>query len=98
MSTEIPPELLEYMDRRRQAAADRANAILEPLTAREISLVRDAAVMGFVQGMMHGRYETQCPKDADIMADVLHALTGETEGYPVIRGEAHEYRDIKPQG
>lgn len=96
MNADPTADLAEYFERRRQAARDRVAALLEPLTAREISLIRDAAVMAFVRGRMHGRYERDVPRDADIMTDVVYALTHETEGYDVIRGEAYEYSDVKP--
>lgn len=95
--TDIPAHIADYLQVRHNQQMAKVSGLLEPLTAREISLIRDAAVMGFVRGMVHaGPTIAQCPPDSDVLAEVLYALTYEAKNYKVIRGEAYEYSGIKP--
>jgi len=92
---ELIVQLLMEGDSQRQAEIDE---LLSRLTPRERSLVRDAAVMGFVQGSMWGRMNFRngkepFPRDSAIFDRVVYAVTREEKNYKVLRGEAHTYTE-----
>ncbi|MFC8008714.1 hypothetical protein [Streptomyces cinereoruber] len=69
-----------------QRAADRQTAAAEfyaTLTDRERALVRDAAVMGYVQGTLHPRGEKH-PKDSWVTALVVQECLAFPDLYPAI--------------
>ena len=82
--TDLPPALLDYFAKREQQRAAAVDAILTSLTERERRLIREAAVMGYVQGR-HPDDEDH-PKDADVMALVVDACLAHRDLYPVITG------------
>lgn len=90
---EFPPELMAYFEasaRRREAEIDER---LAELTPRERSLVRDAAVMGYVLGRIHPADEPH-PKDTAALRAVVYAVLQEPEGcYRVLRGTADHYTE-----
>lgn len=51
--TPIPEEIVRYVAARDQERAERVDRALAALTGRERALVREAAVMGYVQGAMY---------------------------------------------
>lgn len=96
MSTPLPPALLAYLARR---DADRATVVrdfLASLTDRERALMRDAAVMGYVQGRRHLEGEPH-PKDSAVLAMVVDACLHFTDLYPgVAYVAAHATEEPRP--
>ncbi|MFE6785147.1 hypothetical protein ACFVFF_23110 [Streptomyces sp. NPDC057680] len=79
----IPDFLLQHLVDRE---AERQNAPAEfyaTLTDRERALVRDAAVMGYVQGTLHPRGEKH-PKDSWVTALVVQECLAFPDLYPAI--------------
>ncbi len=80
----IPRGLGRYLEvRRAQHEADR-NAVLAGMTKREQALIKDAAVMGYVQGAMAGR-DREIPPDGMILASVLDGCLAMSDLYPAVR-------------
>jgi hypothetical protein len=88
---EIVLRLLRQGEERRAAEIQE---VLDRLTPRERSLVRDAAVMGYVQGTLDQRAGVAFPKDTSIFHGVLYAVTREDDHYAVLRGLADQYEGI----
>lgn len=59
------------------------------LTRREWSLVREAAVMGWVQGIRH--HDMEMPKDQVVMDTVVLAALANGDLYPILSGRADQY-------
>jgi hypothetical protein len=79
--------VLYFAERERQRAEEVARA-LSRLTAREGRLVREAAVMGYVRGVMAGKVgNDKIPGDLDILAHVVNCCLWMPDLYPVISGE-----------
>lgn len=79
--------LAGYIGRRakdRQAAIER---LASGFTERELRLIREAAVMGYVQGAMSGPHRTAIPPDAQIVHEVLDGCMTHPDLYPTIAGE-----------
>lgn len=72
-TTHEPDWLPGYLASRDQERAERRNAALAALTERERRLVREFAVMGFVQGRMGSR-DAPFPKDSAILAWTIDGL------------------------
>lgn len=66
----------------------RVEAILERLEPRETLIMREAAVMGFVQGVMFAGSlgDVQIPPDRDIVYRTLDGIGGMPETYPTLNG------------
>lgn len=88
--TGLPPQLVNYLNVRDQQRARRAETFLASLTPRERSLVHDAAVMGYVQGIGHQRHEP-VPKDSQIMRQVVEECQHFPDRYPVLGGRVDHY-------
>ncbi|MFD0509417.1 hypothetical protein ACFQ0G_53925 [Streptomyces chiangmaiensis] len=58
-------------------------SVLESLTERELRLVKDAAVMGYVRGKMSSRTEP-IRKDSAILGEVIDACLAAPDLYPAI--------------
>ena len=86
-----PAELAAYFETRAQQREQDIDERLAELTPRERSLVRDAAVMGYVLGRKDERAKTEFPKDTPIQRAVVYAALREDENYAVLRGIAHQY-------
>lgn len=72
-----------YVDVRRMRRDEANAAAVNRLTDRELLLVREAAVMGFVQGARGGPYrEGEFPKDHEIMRRVLDGMQSFPDLYP----------------
>src|SRR5690348_2383937 len=79
--------VLYFAERERQQAEDVAVA-LSRLNAREVRLVREAAVMGYVRGVMAGKAgDDKIPGDVDVLAHVVSCCLSMPDLYPVISGE-----------
>lgn len=83
---ELPEFLITYMQQRDAERADAVAAFLASLTDRERGLFHDAAVMGYVQGLMRDRAEG-CPKDSQVMALVVDACFAFPDLYPTVNAE-----------
>lgn len=79
----LPEQLLNYFATREAQRADAVNAVLSELTDRELRLVKEAAVMGYVQGAMHLKGE-RIPKDSQILATVIDACLSHADLYPAV--------------
>lgn len=81
---EIPDMLAAYLvarDAQRDAAVSRA---LEALSDRERALVREAAVMGYVQGTRGMVPPAEIPKDSAIVWGVIDACRAHADLYPLL--------------
>jgi hypothetical protein len=72
VSDALPEQLVSYLADREQQRAKAVEDFLAKLTPRERALVHDAAVMGYVQGLMRTRDEG-IPKDSQVIALVVDA-------------------------
>lgn len=89
MSNGLAPELVNYFEARQQQRKSHAAKMWSLLKPRDQRLVREAAVMGFVQGTRAGsqRYDDgePFPKDMEIVERVLIAMEGFPDLYPTFR-------------
>ncbi len=67
----------------REAAVDVALSWLSP---REARLVREAAVMGYVQGAINGKHRDRIPPDTKVLREVVDACLAHSDLYPTING------------
>jgi hypothetical protein len=74
VTSQIPPDIVEYV-----LARD-----------RERALVREAAVMGYVQGVMAagGLSRVQIPRDSATVRLVVMACQTVRDGFPLLSGES----------
>lgn len=91
MTADLPAPLLDYFEQRENARAEAVTAFLDSLTARERALFHDAAVMGYVQGLMRDRGEG-IPKDSQTMALVVDACLALPDLYPAVNADYEEQR------
>lgn len=82
---ELPETLIRYLAERDTQRAENVDAVVAALTERERRLVREAAVMGYVQGRRHPADETH-PKDSAVFSSVIDACLAAPDLYPVISG------------
>jgi hypothetical protein len=93
--TEIPEVLLTYFAARKQQRDEQVAEALEGRTQTELALMREAAVMGYVQGTRASR-DQEIPPDADILYGVVAACLTWPDLYPTISrtpGDAEEATD-----
>ncbi|ONK09482.1 hypothetical protein [Streptomyces sp. MP131-18] len=83
----LPDYLVRYLEQRAQQRADAINNVLARLTDRERALIRDAAVMGYVQGRRHPEGDPH-PKDGDVLTQVIDACFSFADLYPAINAVA----------
>jgi len=83
VSAILPEWLISYVERQDAQRADAVSEVLTSLTDRERALVKDAAVMGYAQGMRHPQGET-IPRDATIVVKVVEACLAFPDLYPAI--------------
>jgi len=81
MTTPLPDGLVDYLIARDAQRADAVTQFLGRLTDREHTLMRDAAVMGYVQGQRHPRDEEH-PKDSAVLRLVVDAALAIPDLYP----------------
>lgn len=84
MTAEIPEELRTYIAARDRERSERVLAALEALTPRERLLIKEAAVMGYVQGVMAP--DSAIPTDSIILRNVVAGCLDASDLYPVIGG------------
>lgn len=82
----LPDFLITYLLERDDQRANAVNAFLASLTDRERGLFHDAAVMGYVQGLMRPR-EEGAPKDSQVMSLVIDACFAFPDLYPAVNAE-----------
>ncbi|MER6602562.1 hypothetical protein [Streptomyces parvus] len=83
MSTPLPDGLVDYLIARDAQRAEAVTQFLGRLTDREHALIRDAAVMGYVQGRLHLRDEDH-PKDSAVLRLVIDAALAIPDLYPAV--------------
>jgi hypothetical protein len=81
VSAPLPPALIAHLAQRDADRATAVAAFLDGLTDRERALMRDAAVMGYVQGRQHPEGEPH-PKDGAVLDLVVDACLHFTDLYP----------------
>jgi len=91
MSELIPAFLVGYLAQRDAARTDAVTTFLTSLTVRELGLVKDAAVMGYVRGTMAPKGEP-IPKDRAILAEVVDAALAFPDLYPAVNADPTEER------
>lgn len=79
---DLPDALLAYLAQRDDYRARAVAEILSGLTERERLLVKEAAVMGWVQGMRH--HDLKYPGDRQALATVVDACISFPDLYPTI--------------
>ncbi len=82
--------LAEYLGIREQQRREAVERLVGGLSVREVMLVREAAVMGYVQGAKNGPYRDKIPGDGEIAYEVLDACLHFPELYPTITGYVEE--------
>ena len=92
---ELDEELLRYLAARDAQRNDHVNRILGELSERERRLVREAAVMGYVQGSYGATPPKEIPSDSVIVWRVIDACQALPDLYPVIGGWVD---DNEPEG
>ena len=85
MTEQIPAVLVDYFAARESQRTTEVNELLSRCTDREALLIKEAAVMGYVQGTRHSVGE-DIPKDRQIAFGVLAACLVFPDLYPTITG------------
>lgn len=75
-----------YLQMRQTERGQAVDRLAETFTDRELRLIKEAAVMGYVQGAMSHPYRETIPHDRDILAQVLDGCLHNADLYPVITG------------
>lgn len=88
----LPGWLVDHLVERSNARHQRAAEVYNALTERERALVCEAAVMGYVQGLMRDRSEG-VPKNSQVVALVVQECLAFPDMYPTISGHAEENDD-----
>jgi hypothetical protein len=94
---EIPEELITYLAARDREREARVTAALEAHTPAELTLIKEAAVMGYVQGRQAGR-DSEIPPDSAVLRSVVAACLAMPDLYPAIArtpgdAETHDSAD-----
>ena len=86
LSPAIADGLVAYLAARDQYHADEIRRRWDALSVRERRLVREAAVMGYVQGVLSqpGGSRAAIPHDSDIVSTVIGACLSNPDLYPTI--------------
>lgn len=94
----FPPGLLEYFAAREQQRARTVQRALDTLNPYENRILREAAVMGYVRGLMAGRAGVEQPgPDADTVAEVVGACAAMADLYPIIAAAAEGLHYPSPE-
>jgi hypothetical protein len=106
VTTSIPGGLAQYLADRDQQRAEAVAQRLNELSPREQALVREAAVMGYVQGVraVPGSWQQQIPHDKDIVHTVIDACRAFDDLYPLLAGRpdalarriVHQHQPVPP--
>lgn len=84
MTGSIPEDIVTYLADRERRRTDEMVATLRAMTPREVQLVREAAVMGYVRGALCGRTGGDIPNDSAVVAEVVNACLSMPDLYPVM--------------
>jgi hypothetical protein len=88
MTEALMDQLVVYFAEVERHRAEEVSRALSRLTAREVRLFREAAVMGYVRGVMAGKAgNDKIPGDLDVLAHVVSCCLSMPDLYPVISGE-----------
>ena len=90
--TPLPEALLTLFANREAERHQRAAERFATFTERERVLMKEAAVMGYVQGSMHPKGDL-IPKDSWILARVIESCLGCPDLYRTISGDTEEADD-----
>lgn len=84
--TDLPCDLADYLAARQRRRRERAETMWGRFTAREQHLVREASVMGFVQGVRASGAAPPdpFPGDRDVVVEVLDAVVSFPDLYPTL--------------
>lgn len=82
MASEIPETIVRYLEARDRERDANVQRVLGALNERELELVREAAVMGYIQGTMGAG--AKIPGDFVIVWCVIAACRAHAELYPTI--------------
>lgn len=77
--------LAAYAQMRDRQRVERVNATLGAMTGRERALVREAAVMGYVQGQMAAGGNVKIPPDSAVLTLVVASCLEMSDLYPTMR-------------
>jgi hypothetical protein len=95
--TDIDDGLMRYLAVRERARSAEVERTLAAMTLREQAMVREAAVMGHVRGVLfgaaHGR-GARIPADSAMLADVISACLAMPDLYPAISGLAESPAEV----
>lgn len=78
----LPEGFLKYLKARDKERADTVLVMWNKLTERERLLVKEAAVMGYVQGKM--RHDLPIPNDGDVVRLIFDAVRAHDDLYPTL--------------
>lgn len=84
----LPGVIARYLAQRDDDRVNAVTGLLSSLTEREQLLVKDAAVMGYVQGMR--RHDLPYPGYQQVLLMVLDACLAFPDLYPTITGRTAE--------
>lgn len=84
MAADLPDVIAQYIAGRDAYRAKAVAELLSGLTERELLLVKEAAVMGWVQGMRH--HDLEYPGDRKALVTVVDACISFADLYPTITG------------
>ncbi len=82
-------KLMTYFKLRDEAYLREIEELASTFSERELLLVKEAAVMGYVRGKMSGP-AGPVPQDSGILREVLGAIIGSPALYPTISGYREE--------
>lgn len=82
MTGALPEGYLDYLAARDQQRVETVATMWDNLTEREQLLVKEAAVMGWVQGVRH--HDQTIPNNRDLVVKVLDAATSFDDLYPTL--------------
>lgn len=81
----ISDRLLRYLADRDEERRRAVQRTLDGLTDREQALIREASIMGYVQGVRAaGAYNATIPSDSEILRTVVDACLKFSDLYPTI--------------
>lgn len=79
--------LAGYLSLRHSQRMKAVDDRVERLSTRELRLVREAAVMGYVTGVMCGPYRDGIPNDTRILKEVIDRCMSNPDLYPTLAGQ-----------
>lgn len=92
MTDALPEQLISYLEQRDAQRANAVTAKLDALSDWERALVKDAAVMGYVQGMRHPQGEAY-PGDVNVVPFVIGECLAFPDLYPAINTNTQPTED-----